>query len=111
MIKSEKLLLQIQALAHPARLWIVAHLADVQRAYVSQLAREGGISRPLMKMHLRKLENAGLVVSTVETADSGKAANFYQNAPFTLALDAGSIAEAGPFPTPGAVHANGDTHD
>ncbi|WP_428156320.1 ArsR/SmtB family transcription factor [Brevundimonas sp.] len=110
-ITSEKLLLQIQALAHPARLWIVAYLADGRRAYVSQLAREGGISRPLMKMHLRKLESAGLVASAIETADSGKAANFYENTPFALALDAGSIAAAGPFPTPGSVHANGDPND
>jgi predicted transcriptional regulator len=106
--ESDRLLLQIQALAHPARLWIVAYLADGRRAYVSQLAREAGISRPLMKMHLRKLEIAGLVGSSIDTAKSGKAANFYETAPFVLALDPQSIARAGPFPEPGKIHPNGD---
>jgi predicted transcriptional regulator len=106
--ESEKLLLQIQALAHPARLWIVAQLSDGRRAYVSQLAREAGISRPLMKMHLRKLEVAGLVVSAFETAETGKAANFYEIALFALSLDPQSIAQVGPFPEPRIVHTNGD---
>lgn len=108
MTESEKLLRQVQALAHPARLWIVAHLSDGSRAFVSQLAREAGISRPLMKMHLRKLEAAGLVLSNIDTAESGKAANFYQIAPFALLLDPKSIARAGPFPEPGQIQANGD---
>jgi predicted transcriptional regulator len=105
--KAEQLLARIQALAHPARLWIVAHLAEGRRAFVSQLAREAGISRPLMKMHLRKLEAAGLVVSAFETAESGKAANFYQIAPFALSLDPRIIAAAGPHPKPGDVSTYG----
>lgn len=109
MTASEELLLRIQALAHPARLWIVAQLADGRRAYVTQLAREAGISRPLMKMHLRKLENAGLVVSAFETAESGKSANFYEIAPFTLSINPKSIAQVGPFPTPGTLLVNGDS--
>lgn len=111
MPRSEKLLLQIQALAHPARLWIVAYLADGRRAYVSQLAREAGISRPLMKMHLRKLEAARLVISAVDTADSGKAANFYEIAPFALSLDPKSIARAGPHPQPGTIQFLGASDD
>jgi predicted transcriptional regulator len=111
MTESERLLLQVQALAHPARLWIVAYLADGRRAYVSLLAREAGISRPLMKMHLRKLEAAGLVVSSFETAESGKAANFYEIVPFALSLDPQSITRAGPFPEPGKIHANGESDD
>lgn len=108
---SEKMLLSIQALAHPARLWIVAQLSDGRRAYVSELAREAQISRPLMKMHLRKLEAAELVVSQFETAQSGKAANFYEIVPFALAIDPQSIAQAGPFPTPGTLHSTGDSDD
>ena len=107
---SEKLLLSVQALAHPARLWIVAQLFDGRRAFVSQLAREAGISRPLMKMHLRKLETAGLVVSAFETAESGKAANFYEIVHFAFSINPTSIAEAGPFPTPGDIRSIGDTN-
>ena len=40
--------------ANPHRLRVVAALAD-QRNYVSQLARELGISRALLQVHLRKL--------------------------------------------------------
>lgn len=111
MKESEKLLLSLQALAHPARLWIVAQLSDGRRAFVSQLAREAGISRPLMKMHLRKLETAGLVVSTFENAESGKVANFYEIVPFALLIDPTFVAEAGPFPTPGDIHSIGDSND
>ncbi|GGA91299.1 transcriptional regulator [Brucella endophytica] len=111
MTESERLLAQIQALAHPARLWIVAYLADGRRAFVTQLAREAGISRPLMKMHLRKLETAGLVISAFETAQSGKAANFYQIAPFAIPLDPQSIVLAGPHPRPGDISTDGASSD
>ncbi|MFL6728024.1 MAG: ArsR/SmtB family transcription factor [Sphingomicrobium sp.] len=36
------------------------------RNYVSQLAREQGISRPLLHLHLQKLEEAGLITSRLE---------------------------------------------
>ncbi len=107
MTEAQRLLLRVQALAHPARLWIVAYLADGRRAFVTQLAREAGISRPLMKMHLRKLEAAGLVVSAFETADSGKAANFYETTSFAFSLSPRSIAHAGPYPRPGDIAADG----
>lgn len=111
MTDSEQLLMRIQALAHPARLWIVAYLADGRRAFVSQLAREAGISRPLMKMHLLKLEAAGLVVSAFETAESGKAANFYKIAPFAFLLDPQTVAAAGPHPSPGDVSTHGAANE
>ncbi|WP_433436097.1 ArsR/SmtB family transcription factor [Nonomuraea sp. CA-141351] len=40
------------ALANPLRLRIMAELAN-GRDYVSHLAREIGVSRPLLHMHLR----------------------------------------------------------
>ncbi|MFC4625013.1 ArsR/SmtB family transcription factor [Daeguia caeni] len=55
------LLSQLQALAHPVRLWIISNLADGRRAFVSQLAKEAGISRPLMKMHLLKCPSSGFL--------------------------------------------------
>lgn len=55
----------LAALASPLRLRIVATLAG-GRDYVSHLAREIGISRPLLHMHLQRLEAAGLVVGTLE---------------------------------------------
>ncbi|MBP7651592.1 MAG: helix-turn-helix transcriptional regulator, partial [Phenylobacterium sp.] len=48
------LLTQLSALANPHRLRIVAALHGGGRRYVSQLAREIGISRPLLHLHLAK---------------------------------------------------------
>ena len=56
----DELLQVLATLANPHRLRVVAALAE-ERNYVSQLARELGISRALLQVHLRKLEAAGLV--------------------------------------------------
>ena len=79
-------LLQVLAtLASPHRMRVVAALAE-ERNYVSQLARNLGISRALLQVHLRKLEAAGLVSATVEVSADGKAMKFYEAVPFALLL-------------------------
>ena len=79
-------LLQVLAtLANPHRMRVVAALAD-ERNYVSRLARDLGISRALLQVHLRKLEAAGLVSASVEVSADGKAMKFYEVAPFALHL-------------------------
>ncbi|MEW9556475.1 ArsR/SmtB family transcription factor [Nonomuraea sp. NPDC050783] len=83
----------LAALANPLRLRIVARLAE-GRDYVSHLAREIGVSRPLLHMHLRKLEAAGLVVGTLELSEDGKAMKYYEVADFDLRLTAAVLAEA-----------------
>src|SRR5919202_457514 len=83
----------LAALAHPIRLRIVAKLAG-GRDYVSHLAREIGISRPLLHMHLQRLEAAGLVVGHLELSEDGKAMKFYEVADFDLRLTASALAEA-----------------
>lgn len=89
----DEFLAKLSALASPHRLRIVAALAR-QPGYVSQMAREIGLSRPLLQMHLRKLEAAGLVRSRLELSEEGKAMRFYDLEPFTLRIDAGAIAQA-----------------
>jgi DNA-binding transcriptional ArsR family regulator len=89
----DSLLAKLAALASPHRLCIVAALAK-RSGYVSQLAREIGMSRPLLQMHLRKLEAAGLVRGRLELSDEGKAMKFYDLEPFALKVDADAIAEA-----------------
>lgn len=64
------------------------------RNYVSQLAREIGISRPLLHLHLQKLEEAGLVVSQLELSSDGKALNYFEVSDFGLELTPAVIAEA-----------------
>ena len=89
----DELLKVLATLANPHRLRVVASLTD-ERNYVSALARDLGISRALLQVHLRKLESAGLVTSSVEVSDDGKAMKFYEVAPFALYLTPEAIAVA-----------------
>jgi predicted transcriptional regulator len=87
-------LLQVLAtLANPHRLRVVAALAG-ERNYVSRLARDLGISRALLQVHLRKLEAAGLVSAAIEVSEDGKAMKFYEVTPFTLHLTPKAIMTA-----------------
>jgi len=88
------MLAMLAALANPHRLRILAALATGGRNYVSQLAREIGISRPLLHLHLQKLEDAGLVVSQMELSSDGKALNYFDVSPFDVALTPAAIAAA-----------------
>ena len=88
------MLAKLAALDNPHRLRIIAALATGGRNYVSRLARELGISRPLLHLHLQKLEGAGLVTSTMELSHDGKALNYFEVSNFSLALTPALIAEA-----------------
>lgn len=93
-LSGDELLAALGALANPHRLRILASLQSNGRNYVSQLAREIGISRPLLHLHLQKLERAGLVKSALELSADGKALNFFEVSPFALALTPAVIAQA-----------------
>ena len=71
------------ALSHPVRIKIIGILAE-GRQYVSELARLVNISRPLLYMHLKKLETARLVTSAMEISESGKAMKYYALEDFEL---------------------------
>src|SRR3712207_6450666 len=92
-MSGDELLKVLSALANPHRLRIVAALS-AGRNYVSALARELGLSRPLLHLHLQRLQAAGLVNSSMELSDDGKALNWYSVAPFAVRLDPGTIASA-----------------
>jgi predicted transcriptional regulator len=89
----DELLRVLATLANPHRFRVVAALAD-QRNYVSQLARELGISRALLQVHLRKLEAAGLVSAVIEVSEDGKAMKFYEVTPFAIQLTPKEIMAA-----------------
>jgi predicted transcriptional regulator len=93
-LTGDRLLAALSALANPHRLRIVAALTKGGRNYVSQLAREVGISRPLLHLHLQKLEEAGLVTSKLELSSDGKALNYFEVAKFDLELTPAAIAQA-----------------
>lgn len=73
------------ALSHPVRIKVIGILAE-GRQYVSELARLVNISRPLLYMHLKKLETARLVTSAMEISESGKAMKYYALEDFELQI-------------------------
>jgi predicted transcriptional regulator len=92
-VSGDQLLGVLHALANPHRLRVLGVLVE-GRKYVSQLARELQISRPLLQIHLRKLEQAGLVSSVLELSKDGKSMKFYDVAPFSWILTPDLIATA-----------------
>jgi DNA-binding transcriptional ArsR family regulator len=88
-----RLPLVLAALDHPQRLKVVAALRS-GRQYVSALARELGISRPLLYLHLDRLEKAGLVAGSLELSADGKAVKWYALQPFDIRLTPEAVAEA-----------------
>jgi len=89
----DQLLKMLSALANPHRLRVLAALRE-RRAYVSELARELGMSRPLLHMHLQALEKAGLVVGHHEVSAEGKALRYYEVTNFDEQLTPKRISEA-----------------
>ncbi|WP_425824714.1 ArsR/SmtB family transcription factor [Streptomyces fractus] len=89
----DELLKVLGALGNPHRLRIVAALTD-GRNYVSKLAREIGLSRPLLHMHLQRLEAAGLVSGSLEQAADGKAMKYFEVTPFLIELTPQAVAHA-----------------
>lgn len=92
----DQLLAALAALANPHRLRVIAALTREGRSYVSQLARDIGISRPLLHLHLQKLEAAGLVSSQLELSSDGKALNYFEVCDFDFALTPAAIAALAP---------------
>ena len=84
-LTGNELLALMDGLSNPQRLRIVAALAS-GRNYVSQLARDLHMSRPLLYLHLQRLEAAGLVRGTLELSDDGKAMKYFEVVPFSVTL-------------------------
>jgi DNA-binding transcriptional ArsR family regulator len=92
-LTSDELLTVLTAVANPHRMRIVAELRD-GRVHVSELARRLGMSRPLLYMHLDKLEKAGLVSGQLELSEDGKAMKYFELAPFDIRITAEAITQA-----------------
>lgn len=88
-----ELLLVFEALANPHRMRIVASLHE-KRQYVSELAREIRLSRPLLYLHLQRLEKAGLVKGNLELSKDGKSMKYFELSGFDYHITADSIREA-----------------
>jgi DNA-binding transcriptional ArsR family regulator len=92
-LTSEELVAMLTAIAHPLRLQIIARLAG-GRVHVSELARRLGISRPLLYMHLDRLEKAGLVAGQLELSGDGKAMKYFELVPFEMRITAETVVRA-----------------
>ncbi len=92
-LTSEELLVTLAAVSHIQRLRVIAELAG-GRVHVSELARRLGLSRPLLYMHLDRLEKAGIVTGRLELSDDGKAMKYFELAPFELHLTVETILAA-----------------
>lgn len=62
--------------------------------HVSELARRLGVSRPLLYMHLERLEKAGLIEGHLELSPDGKAMKYLELAPFELTLTVDTVLAA-----------------
>ncbi len=92
-LSGDELIKMLKALSNPHRLHIIALLKG-RRVHVSQLAREAQISRPLLLMHLKRLQEAGLVTNKMELSKDGKAMNFFELSPFSILMNPESISKA-----------------
>ena len=92
-LTSEELVAMLTAIAHPLRLQIIAELAG-GRVHVSELARRLSMSRPLLYMHLDRLEKAGLVSGQLELSEDGKAMKYLELVPFEVRVTAETVVRA-----------------
>jgi DNA-binding transcriptional ArsR family regulator len=83
----------LTAIAHPLRLQIIAELAG-GRVHVSELARRLGMSRPLLYMHMGRLEKAGLVTGHLELSEDGKAMKYFELIPFEMRITVETVVRA-----------------
>ncbi|MGC8608160.1 MAG: ArsR/SmtB family transcription factor [Vulcanisaeta sp.] len=83
----EELARIMDALGHPMRLRIIALLRMNGQLYLADIAKRLGVSRALAKVHLNKLQKAGLVTSRVELVPGeARALRYYQLVDFKVTV-------------------------
>ena len=80
------------ALSHPMRIKIMGVLSE-KRRYVSELAKIMNMSRPLLYMHLKKLEEAAIVTGSYEISETGKSMKYYELRYFDIHLTPALLTE------------------
>ncbi|MCL3862816.1 winged helix-turn-helix domain-containing protein [Actinotalea sp. K2] len=90
---------RLTAVASPPRLRILAVLGDGP-LHVSEIARRVGMSRPLLYMHLTKLEENGYVSGHLELSPDGRALKVFEIQEFSITVDLAAIRAAVDEPGP-----------
>jgi len=77
------------ALSNRHRLSIIAALLSEKekKKYISELTKELEISRPLLYLHLRKLEEVGILKGKTELGKGDRARRYYALCDFELCLN------------------------
>ncbi len=85
-VEDEELVEKLSALGHIYRLKILTALTEEEK-YLSEIAKEVGISRALANVHLKKLREAGLVKTRVLLLeDKARALRYYELNDFHIEL-------------------------
>lgn len=63
--KQNKLATMMKALAHPARIAIIQHLAKSQACICGDLVEELGLAQATISQHLKELKNIGLIKGNI----------------------------------------------
>ena len=64
--KQNKLATMLKALAHPARIAIIQHLAKAEHCICGDLVGELGLAQATISQHLKELKNIGIIKGCVE---------------------------------------------
>ena len=64
--KQNKLATVLKALAHPARIAIIQHLAKAEHCICGDLVEELGLAQATISQHLKELKNIGIIKGCVE---------------------------------------------
>ena len=66
--RQNKLAQMMKALAHPARIAIIQHLAKSNACICGDIVNELGLAQATISQHLKELKNIGLIKGTIEGA-------------------------------------------
>jgi predicted transcriptional regulator len=84
----------MDSLGHPLRLRIIALLRVNGPLYLADIAKKLGVSRALAKVHLNRLQRAGIVTSRIELIPGeAKALRYYQLVDFSITITPDIIAK------------------
>jgi ArsR family transcriptional regulator len=80
---------KLHALSHPVRMRIILLLVKEQKdMYLNEIANNLGINRALAKIHLKKLEHAGIVKSWVVLVEGeARALRYYKLLDFDIHIN------------------------
>lgn len=82
-----------EAISHPVRLKLLYLLSERER-YIYDLAKELQLSRQVIQLHLKRLENAGFVESDLRLEDNdNRAKKFFKLKEFDVELGIDDLTE------------------